>query len=420
MKRSIFISVLLLAVIGCENNNRKTKTSQELSDFSIDKIDSICKNFLGKGNTVGFSVGLAHNGKVIFSKGYGLANLESNKKATDSTIYAIASVSKFITSIATLKLAEEGKLKITDKVTDYLSDFPKQPYMDEITIEHLLRHQSGLVDHEDWFDDIYINQGRVFSDEEFYEFLNRPLFFRPGTQYSYSNSGFAILSRILEKLENKSFHKLVEENIAEPLNLKSLGIWTKKWSDPSASMGYELKQQVVDTRFHMMTGGMKGDGGLGSSVLDLLRLMAGVTNGELINEASLENMLSPTPIENFYIDSGLGVKYGEIGGQRTFGHSGGYKGTGWAILTHYPDTGYTFAAAMNTNYSPEEIWTLRSLIMPFILNIDSPIMETAIIPNVEKYIGEYQTIDRWGEKEPELRIVSIKGNIELKPSSLGR
>ena len=132
MKRSIFISVLLLAVIGCENNNRKTKTSQELSDFSIDKIDSICKNFLGKGNTVGFSVGLAHNGKVIFSKGYGLANLESNKKATDSTIYAIASVSKFITSIATLKLAEEGKLKITDKVTDYLSDFPKQPYMDEI------------------------------------------------------------------------------------------------------------------------------------------------------------------------------------------------------------------------------------------------------------------------------------------------
>lgn len=402
--------MLLFGFAQCKNAEPNTAAAHHGSDFPTTKIDSICKDYIGKGNTVGFSVGVAHNGKVVFSKGYGLANLDSGKKATDSTIYAIASVSKFITALATMKLMEEGKLALSDKVVDYIPDFPKQRYMGEITIEHLLRHQSGLVDHEDWFDDIYINERRVFTDQEFYKFLDRPLFFRPGTQYSYSNSGFAILSRILEKIEGNSFNQLIEDNIAIPLGLVSLGLWPKKWQGPNASMGYEVKQQEVDTSFHMMTEGMKGDGGLGSSVLDLLKVMEGATKGTLITNASLEQMLSPTPVKNFYIDSGLGVKFGKINGQKTLGHSGGYKGTGWAILTHYPESGYTFAAAMNTNYSPEEIWTLRSLIMPHVLKMEPPAMETAPIPNVWKYTGEYRTIDRWGEKEPDLRIVSTRGD----------
>ncbi|CAN0585927.1 unnamed protein product, partial [Ectocarpus sp. 12 AP-2014] len=205
------------------------------------------------------------------------------------------------------------------------------------------------------------------------------------------------------------FHDLIVENIGEPLNSNSLGMWPEIWNDENAAMGYELIEKEVDTSLHMMTKSMKGDGGLGASVLDLLKIMKGATDGTLIKEESFHRMLEPTTIGEITIDYGLGTRLGDYSGQKTYGHSGGYKGTGWANLTHYVESGYTFAAAMNTNYSPEEIWTLRHLVMPVILNIEPSKMETAPIKDIEKYIGEYFAIDRWGEEPPAKRIVSVKG-----------
>ena len=407
-------SILLLIVgtiifLSCQHTeNTKTETDVLFKD-KLEKIDSICQAFIDKGNTIGMSIGLSHNGNIIFSKGYGLANIKSNIASTDSTIYPIASISKFITAITVLKIIDEGKMNLSDKISDLIGEFPTQKYMNEISIEDLLRHQSGLIDHEDWFDSIYINERRIFTNEELYDFLDQPLFFKPGSQYSYSNSGYSILSKILEDIEQKSFHQLVIDNISKPLQLKSLGMWSKKWEDKNATLGYELVDGKVDTSFHMMTEGMTGDGGLSASVIDLLHLMNYLTQGAIIPQASFENMLSPSSIENISIDYGLGVKFGNYGNQKTFGHSGGYKGTGWAMLSHYPESGYTFAAAINTNYSPEEVWTLRHLIMPIVLDIEPPKLDsTKEVNNIENYIGRYSAFNRWGYEDPSIRIASVK------------
>lgn len=413
-----FIFFLVLVLFSCQNTKEKKETiavkSNEpkvtpiLSQKQLIKIDSICQSFIAKGNTVGFSVGLAHNGKVIFSEGYGLANIVTKKQATDSTIYPIASISKLVTAIATLKMVEEGKLSLDDKVVDHIKNFPQQDFMDEITIEHLLRHQSGLVDYEDWYDDIFINQKREYTDKEFYRFLNQPLFFRPGTHYSYSNSGYAILSKILEKVSQSSFHQMIREKIGKPLRLHSVGIWHKQWNDKNASIGYELVDQKIDTSFHMMTKGMKGDGGLSASVLELLKIADALTDGSLISQSSLEQMLSPTPIGKFHIDSGLGTKSGTFRGHKTYGHSGGYKGTLWSNLTHYPESGITFASMMNTNFSPDEIMMLRHLIMPVVFNIKAPNLKEKAIANIEKFTGEYESLNRWGKEKASKRNVSIR------------
>ena len=411
IKKSMRIAqLLILAIIifhSCKNSEER-KTGDKTPLDKLAKIDSICQAFIDKGNTIGMSIGLSHNGNIIFSKGYGLANIESGIAATDSTIYPIASISKFITAITALKIVDEGKLSLSDKISDHIEEFPSQEYMDEITIEHLLRHQSGLVDHEDWFDSIYINERRIFTNEELYEFLDQPLFFQPGSQYSYSNSGYSILSTILENIEQKPFHQLVTEKISKPFQLQSLGMWPEKWDDKNAALGYELVDDKVDTSFHMMTEGMKGDGGLSASVIDLLKLMDNLAQGTIIPESSFEYMLTPTPIGNISIDYGLGVKFGNFGNQKTFGHSGGYKGTGWAMLSHYPESGYTFAATINTNYSPEEVWTLRHLIMPIVLEIKPPILDSAKVHNIEKYVGKYSAFNRWGYGNPSVRIVSEK------------
>lgn len=405
---------LLFIAFSCKNPKETAKIEKDnapvLTERKVSKIDSICQSFIAKGNTVGFSIGLAYNGNVIFSKGYGIRNVESKAPATDSTIYPIASVSKFITAITTLRMVEQGKLSLQNKVVDFLKDFPKQQYMEVITIEHLLRHQSGLVDHENFMDSIFINEKRKPTQKEFFAFLDKPLFFRPGTGYSYSNSGYAILSAILEQVENNSFHNSIINQISKPLNASSIGVWPEMWGNKNATMGYELAEKGVDTSFHMMTAGMKGDGGLSASVLDLLKIAMGLENETLITKKSLENMLMPTPVGSIEIDYGLGVKMGSYSGQKTYGHSGGYMGTGWALLAHYPETGVTFAAAMNTNYSPEEMWALRHLIMPVVLEVEPPTMETKTIKDIQKYIGVYQKANRWGEAMASSRVVSVQGD----------
>ena len=408
-KNNLFAFLFIVLLIACKSERKKEITKAALTELQLSKIDSVCKSFIGKGNTVGFSLAIGHKGKPVFSKGYGYANKADQKPATDSTRYAIASISKFITATATMRLVEDGKVSLSDKVADYFKDFPKQEYMDEITVEHLLRHQSGIVDHEDWFDSIYINEKRVFTQDEFHQFIDQPLFFKPGTNYSYSNAGYSILSNILEQVNGQSFHEFIQEQISEPLEANSIGMWPKFWSHENASMGYELNEKSVDTSFHMMTKGMKGGGGLAASVLDLIKFSNGLTNGTLISSQSLNKLLSPTQIGSIAIEYGLGVKSGNFGGHKTFGHSGGYKGTGWAMLSMYPETGYTFAAMNNTNFSPEEVWMLRHYIMPIVLNIEPPDMETKSIENIESYLGEYTSLNRWNANvPPSTRVISQK------------
>ncbi|GEM_PF-1555115 len=416
MKRNyiqLTLSILTILFISCSTEyNKETTEEPILSDLQLKAIDSVCQAFIDKGNTVGLSLALAHGDSVIFAKGYGLVNIETDQPATESTIYPIASISKFITAITTMIMVEQGKLSLDDKLIDYLEDFPRQEYMNEITIEHLLRHQSGLIDHEDWFDSIYIHHKKVFTTEEFYDFINQPLFFRPGTQYSYSNSGYAVLSMILEKITDQSFQDVIVENVGTPLQMQSLGMWPENWDRESATMGYELTEEGVDTSFHMMTEGMKGDGGLSANVVDLLKLVNGLKNETILSESSLNKILTPSPIGSIFIDYGLGVKMGLYNGQKCWGHSGGYQGIGWALLAHYPETDYTFAAAMNTSYSPEDAWHLRHNIMPIVFNLDVPNYKSQSIQNGDKYVGEYSSINRWGDGKPSVRMVTFEdGNL---------
>lgn len=408
-KNHFLIFLFCILLFTCKSNEKKKQTHSVLTAYQISKIDSVCKSFIAKGNTVGFSIAIGHKGIPIFSKGYGYANKESKKLATDSTEYALASISKFITAVATLRMVEAGKLSLNDLVANYFDDFPNQEFMNEITVEHLLRHQSGIVDHEDWFDSIYINEKRVFKREEFHKFIDQPLFFRPGTNYSYSNSGYSILSHILEKISGQPYHEFIQEEIGSPLNSTSIGMWPSNWNRTNAAMGYELNESRIDTSFHMMTKGMKGDGGLSASVLDLIKLSKGLEDRTLISNESFDKLTSQTSIGDIKIDYGMGTRWGQYAGQKVYGHSGGYKGTGWSMLSHYPESGFTFAAAMNTNFSPEEIWMLRHLIMPIVLNVKPPKIQARSLGNIESYVGEYASLNRWNATSPpSTRVVTDK------------
>ena len=400
----------MFGIFGICTPGQKSHGFEQLSNDQVRKLDSICTAFIDRGNTVGLSLGIANGSQILYEKGFGYANLEEDRLATGSTIYPIASVSKMITAFMILQLLDEGVLNLSDQISKHIPGLPEQEFINEITIEHLLRHQSGLVDHEDWMDSIYINHRRIFSKNEFITFLDRPLMFRPGSQYSYSNSGYYLLSMVLEIKEQMDFNSIVQNRISEPLGLKSLGLWPGLWSHKNATVGYELHNSRFDTSFHMMTESMKGDGGLGASIHDLLKLSQSLLNGDLLSPSSFDLLISPSSIREIVIDYGLGVKMGMYAGQPTFGHSGGYSGTGWAILAHYPESEFIFAAAMNTSYSPDEVWTLRHFVMPIVLNLPIPNHKDQSIEHPEIYLGEYGAINRWGGTQVSKRVVTTVDN----------
>ncbi len=402
----VFLFVLVLT--SCKEEVSNDPETPKLTEIQKRRIDSVCKGLLERGNTLGFSVAITKGDELVFAKGYGLANKDNGKMADSNTIYPIASISKFLTAMATMKLVEQEKISLDDKLHSYFDNFPRQEYMEDITIEHLLRHQSGIIDHEDWFDSIYINEKRVFTQDEFFEFIDQPLFFEPGTHYLYSNSGYALLSSVLEKVTGKDFHESIQDLISVPHEVESIGMWPVMWDHKDATMGYELIENKLDTSFHMMTKGMKGDGGLSASVVDLVKVVTDLDKGRIISESSLERMLSKTTVGSIQVDFGLGLKMGYIEDQFTYGHSGGYKGTGWAIVSRNPESDITFAAAMNTNFSPEEVWTIRHEILPLVLEISKPEHTGGSLEDGNLYVGEYASINRWGDSVASRRIVAFE------------
>lgn len=162
----------------------------QLPDITkIDRIFSAWNN----NNTPGGAVGIIKDGQLIFSKGYGLADLEHNVAVTPSSVFYIASTGKQFTAFCILLLEEQGKLSLSDEVQKFLPDFPK--YQAPITISHLIHHTSGLKDYATLWD----MQGKDYLDympkDEVYDLIKAQssLGFKPGDDYSYSNSCYLLL-----------------------------------------------------------------------------------------------------------------------------------------------------------------------------------------------------------------------------------
>ena len=185
-------------------------------------IDELVGKYHGYAQFNG-TVLVAEQGRVIFKKGYGEANKEWNIPNTPDTKFRLGSITKQFTATIILQLAEQGKLRLDGKITEYLPDYPGATG-DKVTISHLLTHSSGIRGYTElpnFGKDLSRNP---FTPAEFLKvFWNLPLQFEPGTKFSYSNSGYFILGVIIEKLTSKSYAQVVDENIFKPLGMTNSG-----------------------------------------------------------------------------------------------------------------------------------------------------------------------------------------------------
>src|SRR4051812_26516784 len=174
------------------------------------RVDSIVRAQMAEKHIIGVSVGIMQNGQIVFSRGYGVRDMATHDSVTRKTMFAIGSVTKQFTCSALLMLQEQGRLSLRDPVAKY---FPNLTRARDITLLDLGGHLSG---YRDYYPLDYVDremQRAETPDTIIYRYATRPLDFEPRSRYSYSNTGFLILGRVVEKVSGEPFGRFVSERI---------------------------------------------------------------------------------------------------------------------------------------------------------------------------------------------------------------
>ncbi|ULQ52898.1 serine hydrolase [Flavihumibacter fluvii] len=268
------------------------------------KIDALLSAY-AQLNLFNGSALVAQKGKILLQKGYGT-------KA--SGIFQIYSITKTFTSTLVLKLSEEGKLSVTDKLSKYYPGFPKG---DSITIEQLLSHTSGL------FDYTHGNDMPDMQEKTLIGFLSKKeLDFAPGTGWSYSNSGYYLLGYIIQRVTGIPYEQAIHQYILDPVQMTRSGFDFKALASPNKTIGYsvftskEKKPAII-----YAAPGPFAAGAIYSTVGDLFKYHQALQKFSIISKASLDKAY--TPLRNNY---GLGWFTSSFEGQQVVGHSGGAAG----------------------------------------------------------------------------------------------
>ena len=260
--------------------------------------------------------------RPVFRRGYGVTDLHTLRPIDANTNFRLASFTKQFTAAAIMLLARDGKLHYDDHLTDFFPEFPA--YGKSITIRNLLNHTSGLPDYED----ILMKQYPGTPEEKIPQILDAGVLklleqqtsakFAPGSKWEYSNSGYAVLAMIVEKLSGKSFGQFLQERIFAPLKMKNTLAYEKGKNEvPHRAYGHSKSDDSNDKDAwretdQSPTSAVLGDGGIYSSLDDLAKWDHALRNHTLLSEAEMQPALTPVqPTDGPAKDpDGRAVSYG--------------------------------------------------------------------------------------------------------------
>jgi len=236
---------------------------------------------------------VAVHGKIIFCKGYGLANKDIGEPNTAQTRFYIGSITKQFTAAAIMKLQEDGLLNINDPISKYLPEYPR-PNGDKIKIKQLLSHTSGIPNYTD--DPIMALKRtmRIPPEELMESFQYRALDFEPGTKFKYSNSNYIILGAIIERVSGQSYEAYLHHNILKPAGMNNTGYARREAGIPDRADGYTIEGEgtTVDAVpvDHSI---LHSAGALYSTVGDIQLWDEALYHGTVLSKKSVEEMMSP-------------------------------------------------------------------------------------------------------------------------------
>lgn len=276
---------VLVAAVAIQSNGRAQDLANQI-DALVQKYHDL-RLFSG-------SVLVAQNGKVIYKKGFGYANAEWEVPNAPDTRHRIGSVTKQFTAALVLKLVEEGRISLDGKIVDYLPDYPR-PAGEEVTIHHLLTHSSGIPNYTS-LPDFFPEMSRdPYEPEEFIPvFSNLDLEFEPGSEWSYSNSGYFLLGVIIEKVTGMSYDEVLRQRLLEPLGLHDTGYDKYEEVLDRRASGYSLTFAGYRNAPYLDTSLPYAAGSLYSTVEDLFKWDRALYANRIFSDPRyLELMMTP-------------------------------------------------------------------------------------------------------------------------------
>jgi CubicO group peptidase (beta-lactamase class C family) len=347
MKSHFLPAFLLLAT--------STANGQQLTTTEIARVDSV---FTGFNTTAGpgCALGVSRDGKLVYSRGYGMANLETGTAITPASIFHVASISKQFAAFAVALLAEDGKLSLDDDIRKYVPEIPV--YAKPITVQHLIHHTSGLRDQwsllgmADWRDDDLITEDDVLAIVSRQKALN----FMPGDEYTYSNTGYTLLAVIVKRVSGKSLRQFADERMFQPLGMTSTHFHddhtmvvpgrTSAYI-PRDSGGWMVSIPVFDTY---------GATSLFTTAGDLLKWEQNFADPKVGSRALIERAQQSTTLNSGRkLDYGYGLSIEEYRGMRAVGHGGADAGYRSDVI-RFPDAGLAIDVLCNAaNSGPNNL-----------------------------------------------------------------
>ena len=341
MKKSLFKSRLLWGLIFVA-----FVLSSAIADEKTDKVDKL---FAKWDSTIspGAALAIIKDGEIIYKRGYGMANLEHSVPITSTSVFRIGSTSKQFTASCIAILALEGKISLDDDIRKYIPEIPK--YQKPITVRNLVHHTSGLRDYTGL---LPLAGYRTDADSptivETIEMLARQksLNFTPGEMYSYSNSGYFLMSIIVERVSGKSLNDFAREHIFEPLGMKNTHFHDDfQMIVKNRADGYSPRKNGF--RIHMTNWDHVGDGGIYTTVEDLYLWDQAFYNNKLGKEF-IELIQTPGVLNNGEkLDYAFGLRKSNYKGLKTVGHSGGWVAFS-SHMVRYPEQKFTVVCLANS------------------------------------------------------------------------
>ena len=289
MKTRYPVTVVLLAVISILSS-----ACQSHSQSLTFKLDALINDYVANQQFMG-TVLVAEKGKVIFAKGFGLADVERNIPNSPDTKFMIGSITKQFTAMLVTQLVEKGDCKLDDTISDFIPEFPKD-IGDKITVEMLLCHSSGLIFPEGIEKYYYATRKEEWLQEYLTQLSEEGLRFEPGEGYGYSNAGYFVLGLVIEKVTGKSYEEVLNEQILEPLGMTQTGCDRKGLVLENRATSYARLRDRYST-WNEETNSYDpaicgfGYGNLYSTVGDLFKFSEALSTNRLLSEEYMDMYL---------------------------------------------------------------------------------------------------------------------------------
>jgi CubicO group peptidase (beta-lactamase class C family) len=317
-------------------------------DTNLAMVDALFHDY-DRPDVPGASVMVIRNGKVLLAKSYGMADLENKVPSAPDVNYRLASVTKQFTAMAIMMLVDAGKMSFDDPITKFFPEFPA--YGKRITVRHLLNHTSGLIDYEDMIPQgttlpvLDINALRLLQVQDH-------TYFPPGSQFRYSNTGYAFLALIVEKVSGQTFAAFLRDKIFQPLGMKqSLAYESGISAVSNRAYGYtEQKKGGYSKTDQSLTSSVLGDGGVYSSINDLYKWDQSLYTTKLVSKKILAEAFTPgkSTLHEKDLRYGFGWFISEYRGLRKIWHYGSTVGFS-TRLERFPDKKFTVIILSNRN-----------------------------------------------------------------------